>query len=308
MAVRTEIVVTLVFVVAMISESHSQQQARPFNLSIRIDREQRQQNKLTATVSVRSTKDGDEEITDRLCRLTTTDPNQHKKVTRMLTEDKVTLIEYRLKFKDYSENPLKINVAGTYDAKKWSRVTTAHGQTLLSLAFNYGVLSMKTLTLGTETMDVELQDSPPGCMATVSDRIKIDSVRHLLMRDFDADGPVTAVDESRVCRETIDDDDGYARFRHNCCYQNSITARIECTRNIGNVWLNLLYSMLTVVRFGLLCFGPSIFISAIDSMSKDYIPYVVRLTAKLEKWSAFVGRRNTYRKACSTNAFWTLRL
>jgi len=226
-------------------------------------------------------------IVDGLCRLTTRDPYVHKKVVHMLTEDAATLIEYQLNFTNYSENPLKINVAGTYDAKKWSRVTTAHGQTLLSLAFNYGVLSMKTLTLGTETMDVELQDSPPGCMATVSDRIKIDSVRHLLMRDFDADGPVTAVDESRVCRETIDDDDGYARFRHNCCYQNSITARIECTRNIGNVWLNLLYSMLTVVRFGLLCFGPSIFISAIDSMSKDYIPYVVRLTAKLEKMVCF---------------------
>jgi len=166
-------------------------------------------------------------------------------------------------------------------------VTTAHGQTLLSLAFNYGVLSMKTLTLGTETLNVELQDSPPGCMAAVSDQHKIDSVRRLLMRDFDADGPITTVDDARVCNEMIVDDGGYAKFRHNCCYKNSITGRIVCTTDIGNVWLKLLYTMLTIIRFGLLCFGPSLFISVVESTSKDNIPYVVRLKAKLEKTVCF---------------------
>jgi len=205
----------------------------------------------------------------------------------MLLEDKVTLIDYQLNFSNYSNNPLTINVAGAYDAKKWSRVTTAHGQTLLSLAFNYGVLSMMTLTLGTETLHVELQDSPPGCMEAVSDRHKIDSVRRLLMRDFDADGPIMTVDDGRICNEIIEDNAGYAKFRHQCCYKNSITGNIECTTAIGNIWLNLLYAMLTIIRFSLLCFGPSLFISAIESMSKDNIPYVVRLKTKLEKTVCF---------------------
>jgi len=205
----------------------------------------------------------------------------------MLSEETATLIDYRLNFSNYSLNPLSINVAGAYDAEKWSRVTTAHGQTLLSLAFNYGVLSMMTLTLGTQTLHVELRDSPPGCMAIVSDQQKIDSVRRLLMRDFDADGPIMTVDSDRICHEIIDDDNGYAKFRHSCCYENSITGYIECTTDIGNVWLNLLYAMLTIVRLGLLCFGPSLFISAVESMSKDNIPYVVRLKAKLEKTVVF---------------------
>jgi len=79
----------------------------------------------------------------------------------------------------------------------------------------------------------------------------------------------------------------YVRFRHNCCYQNSITGDTECTTKIGNTWLNLLYSVLTIARFGLLGFGPVLFISTIEHMSKDNIPYVVRLREKLEKTVCF---------------------
>jgi len=108
------------------------------------------------------------------CRLTTTDPFIHNKVHHLLTVDAATLINYELHFTNYSRNPLSINMAGVYEANKWSRVTTAHGQTLLSLAFNYGVLSMKTLTLGTETLPVELRDWPHGCFGElVTDQQKV---------------------------------------------------------------------------------------------------------------------------------------
>jgi len=219
----------------------------------------------------------------------------------MLIEDKVTLIDYQLNFTGYTRNPLTVNMAGAYDAKKWSRVTTAHGQTLLSLAFNYGVLSMMTLTLGTETLYVELQDSPPGCMEAVSDRRKIDSVRRLLMRDFDANGNITTVDDGRICNEIIENDAGYAKFRHNCCYKNSVTGAIHCTTEIGNIWLNLLSSMLIIVRLGLVFLGPSLFISAVLTMSKDSVPYVVRLKSKLEKTVCFYRSNTTDLPPVSAN-------
>ena len=85
----------------------------------------------------------------------------------------------------------------------------------------------------------------------------------------------------------IKDESGYAKFRHNCCYQNSVTGGIDCTTDIGNAWLNLLYSTLTIIRFGLLGFGPFLFISAIEHMSKDNIPYVVRLKDTLKKTVCF---------------------
>jgi len=113
------------------------------------------------------------------------------------------------------------------------------------------------------------------------------------MRDFDADGPIVTVDDGRICNEIIVNEGGYAKFRHNCCFNNSITGHTDCTPDIGNFWLSLLYITLIIVRFGLLCFGPSLFISAIKNMSKDNFPYVVKLKAKLEKVVCFSrGRRN----------------
>jgi len=109
-----------------------------------------------------------------LCRLKTTDPFVHNKVRHLLTVDTATLINYVLNFSNYSNNPLTINMDGVYDAQKWSRVITAHGQTLLSLAFNYGVLSMMTLTLGTVTLPIELQDSPLGCFSAASNKQRVE--------------------------------------------------------------------------------------------------------------------------------------
>jgi hypothetical protein len=225
------------------------------------------------------------------CRLSTVDPYVHNVVTQ-LVRDRASLIEYRLNFTNYTINPLiTSDVVSAYRADRWARVTTAHGQTLLSLAFNYGILSMSTLTLGTERLYVELVDSPPGCFGSATESQKLAAVQYLLMRDFDADGKLTATDDARVCHEVILDDNGYAQFRHNCCYVNTINKREECTTEIGNIWLDLLYAMLAIIRFGLLLFSPAIFIGAVESMSKDNIPYVVRLKDKLMK-TVWICRAN----------------
>lgn len=85
------------------------------------------------------------------CRIRTTDPLMYSRIRQFLETDKLNLIEYKLRFANYSYNPLKTNVTRRHKADTWARVSTQHGQTLLSLAFNYGVLSLMTLTFGTTT-------------------------------------------------------------------------------------------------------------------------------------------------------------
>ena len=121
----------------------------------------------------KSSTEGDDLRRGLQCRLKTTDPYVHNRVHQLLTVERATLINYVLSFRNYSRNPLTIYMDGVYDATKWARVTTAHGQTLLSLAFNYGVLSFMTLTLGTETLHIELQDWPPGCFPDYSNHEKV---------------------------------------------------------------------------------------------------------------------------------------
>ncbi len=59
-------------------------------------------------------------------------------------------------------NPLNHRLNRTFEAHVWQRAYSAHGRTLLSLAFNYDVLSLKMLQFGVEQMDVNVIDSPPG--------------------------------------------------------------------------------------------------------------------------------------------------
>jgi len=77
----------------------------------------------------------------------------------------------------------------------WTRVSGVHGQTLLSLGFNYRILSLSTLTFGTDTMTVNVTDRPRACMAQLNETDKIRTVLQLLMTDFETEEPTT--DQSR---------------------------------------------------------------------------------------------------------------
>ena len=97
----------------------------------------------------------------------------------------VKLIEYTLVFPTYSYDPLVVNATYAHRPSTWARVSTRHGQTLLSLAFNYGVLSLVTLTFGTERMRVELRDEPLGCVTSPrTEGERLEMVLYPLMRDF----------------------------------------------------------------------------------------------------------------------------
>ena len=170
MAVRTAILLIAAFLATV---SEALQEFKPSNLTLsnwtetRRTSEHRVSTSTTISTTFSTAKD---DLIDGLCQLTTTDQYLHKNVLRMLHEDKVTLIEYQLSFPDYPVNPLTVNMTGAYNAKHWSRLTTAHDQTLLSLAFNYGVLSMMMLTLGTETLHVELRTRRPAAWPTSATR------------------------------------------------------------------------------------------------------------------------------------------
>ena len=75
---------------------------------------------------------------------------------------KVKLVEFNLDFPNYTQNPLTVDNTWTYRGSRWARAYSQHGQTLLSLAFNYGIMSLMTLTLGVENIRVNMTDPPAG--------------------------------------------------------------------------------------------------------------------------------------------------
>jgi len=77
---------------------------------------------------------------------------------------------------------------------------------------------------------------------------------------------------------------GYAYFKDRCYFRDIVTKLTKFEDDVDtNFWLALLYTLLVIVKFGLLLFGPSLFIGAIESMSQDNIPYVVKLKDHLTK-------------------------
>ena len=177
---------------------------------------------------------------------------------------------------------MKSNISNHHKADTWARVSTPHGQTLLSLAFNYCVLSLMTLTFGTKSMDIELEDIPSGCFGELPEKQKVEMVQMLMMRDFkEGDGPTTFKSAERVCHEIIVDQNGYGKFTDWCCYMDSISGVKTCENSNANEWLQFLYVLLGVIRFGVLFFGPIMFFSAVGSLAREEVPYTVKLKEPL---------------------------
>ena len=85
------------------------------------------------------------------------------------------LTRFHLSISGYNEtdDPLAaILLSHSYQPYKWMRVYNQHGLTLLSLSFNYDVLSMRMLTYGVEEIQVQ-----PLFFAKVLLCIKSDSLR-----------------------------------------------------------------------------------------------------------------------------------
>ena len=295
----------------------------------------------------RSTVTGNDSTTSAMssdgvdrCVVRSVDPFLHNVIRQMVREDKVNLIEYRLVFPAYvnrstattddgdgPSSPLPIplpslfvNSSRVFRGDLWSRVSTQHGQTLLSLAFNYGVLSMMTLSIGTSSLEVALDDEPIGCLAELNEDAQLDLLLQLLMRDFEgsassssssaaAVAAVTASDvaespsaagpsegvrvrvrgQERICYEAIVADAGRARFMDRCCFESAVTGEIECITDIGNVWLDIVQLALSVVRIAVLIFGPTLFTGAVVAASRKRFPYLVRLKEPLEKTIYLAG-------------------
>ena len=83
---------------------------------------------------------------------------------------------------------------------QWSRVSNQHGQTLLSLAFNFGVLSLMTLTFGIDRMNVVFEDRPRGCFKELSEQEQINRVMYHMLRDFKKGAKrIQLVEDERIC-------------------------------------------------------------------------------------------------------------
>ena len=130
---------------------------------------------------------------------------------------------------------------------------------------------------------MELIDEPRYCMLNLTEDEKIETVLHLLMRDFKDTDEILLQDQERICHEIITIQGPVAKFTDSCCFKDHRTDEQTCTTDIFNIWLKILYFLLACVRFGILFFGPLLFVPIVNSLRKNDIPYVVKQKEPLQK-------------------------
>jgi len=96
-----------------------------------------------------------------------------------------------------------------------------------------------------------------------------------------------------VCyKKIVDDGRGYAKFIDRCCYHHRITQRMVCETQQKNGWLMFLYVLLRTIHFGILAFGPLLFLSTVTGLVREEFPYSVELQDPLIK-NVVIYRKDT---------------
>ena len=76
--------------------------------------------------------------------------------------------------------------------------------------------------------------------------------------------------------QVIVDVGGHAKFKDKCCHIDRITGQFVCTTDIGNIWLSMLYTLLGLVRIGMLLFGPVLFVESVERLGQVRPEWVER--------------------------------
>ena len=218
------------------------------------------------------------------CRLVTVKKGISQRVTETL-KGPTNLIEYRFEMRNYTTNPLLTGATYTYKGNVWTHVGSSQGLTILNLAFNYGVLSLMTLTFGVAIMEVELDDKPIGCVGQLSESGKVDAVLQLVLRMLDAEGEMKVFEEqSTVCYQVMrHTGTNMINFTDRCCSATHPNDDIDCFTGIPNQWLDILEILLAVLHFVIFVFGPVLLPGWMYTAVLDIVDYVVVLKEPIYK-------------------------
>lgn len=188
------------------------------------------------------------------CHILPKDPKTHEKITKAVN-DGARLITYTLNFPDYDVNPLLVDMGNNYKSNIWERTFDLHAYTLLSFPFNYKVLSLSTLSYGTEEMMVPVVDSPSGCLETLSAQDKLASAADVVLRDFKEDNDMIYGEKPQACHQYIYNNSGAGMFEYQCCELRDDDL-IQCHPHKKALWVEEMYKFILVMQVLAFLFGP----------------------------------------------------
>ncbi|KAL3880855.1 hypothetical protein ACJMK2_033061 [Sinanodonta woodiana] len=212
---------------------------------------------------------------------------------------------FHVHMSNYSEDPLYTDVSQYYKPWKWYRTSSVHGQTLLTLSFNYDILSLSILTIGIQTLDVNLTDKPFGCFGNLTSQERMDLLREKSFDFFRVISPEKTeknFDKKQeniyVCNAVVENQGNYAEFANKCCSKD-MDGKWLCSKQEETFWITVLYVCITLVKVTTFLFGPLLLPAQLYTAAYVASEYVVKLQKDL-KMKLFISESTQTSIRCKT--------
>ena len=171
----------------------------------------------------------------------------------------VKLIIFNLNFQNHSGKLPGEAESDIYKPFLWERSTGRHGQGILFLKTGFEILSLSTLTYGTEKMKVELLEDPVGCLLNRTIWEIENGLRHILLNDFKEISPNgsggSLGDNEHICNMHIKNEEQRAVFYHICCRKNS-KGETVCQELVKDFWVQMLLYSIYIMNLLVIMFCP----------------------------------------------------
>ncbi|KAK6993823.1 hypothetical protein BgiMline_010394 [Biomphalaria glabrata] len=141
---------------------------------------------------------------------------------------------------------------------RWIRTTSRHGRSLLMLDENYKYMSLSTLTIGVESMSINLTDHPARCLRGKDEEEVLKIIRESFLGELvapDVSSMSPLGNDDHICNMQVLEDHGHALFRYRCCRKHQ-DGDITCEDMQKDEWVQFLLALIIIIKVLVILWSP----------------------------------------------------
>ena len=169
------------------------------------------------------------------------------------SEKGVRMIYLNLKIGNNSYNPLELQDEFQPDRWVWAR---SNKEPMLSLPYDYDILSLGLLNYQVRSMTVPLRDEPSGCLAGLNSTCQNMAVGRALLDNVTMESNSGVVCVAMIEKTVFEDDDARS-LKYHCCRLNA--SSINCDVPVeGSNWYQAIQKFLIFLAIVLIFYFPGL--------------------------------------------------
>ncbi len=191
---------------------------------------------------------------------------------RKASEKGVRLVYLKLKIGNDSYHPLELQDEFLSNRWVWAN---AISEPMLSLSYDYDILSLGLLTYQVRKMDVQLEDQPSGCLANLNSSCQDKVVARVLLNETEHVSGELLHEAEVVCVAAIEENnDFYSGFfdgnvAYHCCRKSdqgsTQESSMECELVVkSSGWFKAFYGILNFLTVAMMFFCPAFLLALPD--------------------------------------------